>query len=108
MKQFCKRSVAGPAALAAMTAAGLVYAAWTSSGSGSAYSKAGTAQTLSTVDVSASTSATLYPGVTGDALVKFSNPNPYPVKITTVSLNTTDSITAPSAHPGGAPTNAAS
>ena len=82
MKLFRKRFVAALAALAAITAVGLVYAAWTSSGSGSAYSKAGSAQTLSTVDVSASTSGTLYPGVSGDALVKFSNPNPYPVKIT--------------------------
>ena len=107
MKLFRKRFVAALAALAAITAVGLVYAAWTSSGSGSAYSKAGTAQTLSTVDVSASTSGTLYPGVSGDALVKFSNPNPYPVKITSVSLDTNGSIAADSGHSGCAATNVA-
>ena len=44
--------------LIALVAAGLVYAAWTSSGSGSGYAKAKSAQALTTVDVSASTTAT--------------------------------------------------
>ena len=108
MKLFRKRFVAALAALAAITAVGLVYAAWTSSGSGSAYSKAGTAQTLSTVDVSASTSATLYPGVTGDALVKFSNPNPYPVKVTAVSLNGTNASIVPDSGHGACTTTGVS
>ncbi|HEY3190897.1 MAG TPA: hypothetical protein VGJ70_25625 [Solirubrobacteraceae bacterium] len=85
--------------LALASGAGLVYAAWTSSGTGSAYVKAGTAQTLTTVDVSASTSATLYPGASGDVLIKISNPNPYPVRVTGVSLNgTSASITADASH----------
>ena len=107
MKQRFKKALVGVLALAAMIGAGLVYAAWTSSGSGSVYSKSGSAQALSTVDVSASTSGTLYPGVTGDALVKFSNPNPYPVKITSVSLDTNGSIAADSGHSGCAATNVA-
>src|SRR5437764_10666968 len=98
MKLFRKRFVAALAALAAITAVGLVYAAWTSSGSGSAYSKAGTAQTLSTVDVSASTSATLYPGVSGDVLVKIDNPNPYAVTVTAVTGSGT--IAADAGHSG--------
>ena len=81
--------------------AGFVYAAWTTNGSGSAYSKAGTAAALSTVDVSASTTASLYPGVNGDVLIKISNPNPYPVRVTGVSLNGTNaSITADASHSG--------
>ncbi|MFN2617239.1 MAG: hypothetical protein ABR581_08965 [Thermoleophilaceae bacterium] len=81
--------------------AGFVYAAWTTNGSGSAYSKAGTASALSTVDVSASTTASLYPGVTGDVLIKVSNPNPYPVRVTGVSLNGTNaSIAADGSHSG--------
>ena len=79
MKLFRKKFVVALAAAGVLVGAGLVYAAWTSSGTGAVYSKAGTAQAISTVDVSASTGATLYPGVSGDALVKFSNPNPYPV-----------------------------
>ena len=77
---------------------GLVYAQWTTNGSGNAYAKAGTAQALSTVDVSASTSATLYPGVSGDVLIKLDNPNPYTVTVTGISGNGT--ITADAGHSG--------
>jgi hypothetical protein len=75
---------------------GSVYAAWTTSGSGSGYAKAGSAQALTTIDVSASTAATLYPGANGDVLIKVNNPNPYPVRITDVTGNGT--ITADSGH----------
>jgi hypothetical protein len=75
---------------------GLVYAAWTSNGTGSAYAKASTAQALTTVDVSTQTTATLYPGATGDLLIKISNPNPYPVKVTDVTGN--GAITADTGH----------
>jgi hypothetical protein len=64
---------------------GVAYAAWTASGSGTGYAKASSAQALSTIDVSASTGATLYPGATGDVKLKIDNPNPYPVRITAVS-----------------------
>ena len=66
-------------------AAGVAYAAWTASGSGSGYAKAGSAQALTTLDASAVTSATLYPGVSGDVKLKVNNPNPYPVRITSVT-----------------------
>src|SRR3954468_12831832 len=75
--------------------ASFVYAAWTTNGSGSAYAKAGTASALSTVDVSASTTATLYPGVSGDVLIKVSNPNPFPVVVSGVALNGTSADIAP-------------
>jgi hypothetical protein len=84
--------------LASLTVVGLVYAAWTTNGTGSAYAKAGTAQALTTVDVSASTSATLYPGVTGDVLIKLSNPNPYQVTVTAVTGS--GSITPDAGHSG--------
>ena len=105
MKLFRKKFVVALAAAGVLVGAGLVYAAWTSSGTGAVYSKAGTAQAISTVDVSASTGATLYPGVSGDALVKFSNPNPYPVKVTAVSLDTSGSIAADGSHSGCAGSN---
>ena len=93
------RFVACLAALGAIT--GFVYAAWTTNGDGSAYSKAGTASALSTVDVSASTTASLYPGVSGNVLIKVSNPNQYPVTVTGVSLNGTNaSIQADAGHSG--------
>jgi hypothetical protein len=73
------------AAAILVVAAGVAYAAWTASGSGSGYAKAGTAQALDSVDVSATTSATLYPGATGDLQLRIDNPNPYPVRVTTVT-----------------------
>jgi hypothetical protein len=66
---------------------GLVYAAWTTSGTGSGYAKATDAEALSTVDVSASTSADLYPGADGDVVVRIDNPNPYPVRVTDIDGN---------------------
>ncbi|MDX6633595.1 MAG: hypothetical protein QOG26_1600, partial [Solirubrobacterales bacterium] len=53
------KAVAALAAVVAVIGASLVYAAWLATGTGSGYAKAGSAQALSTVDVSASTAATL-------------------------------------------------
>ena len=102
MKRRVSKKLAALTIAAALGVVGLVYAAWTTNGTGSGYAKAGTAQALSTVDVSASTSATLYPGgPAGDVLIKISNPNPYPVTVTGVSLNGTNGdIAADSGHSG--------
>jgi hypothetical protein len=97
-KRFISRKLAVGVIVAVMAAVGLVYAAWTTNGSGSAYAKAGTAAAISTVDVSASTTATLYPGVTGDVLIKLDNPNPYAVTVTAVTGN--GSIVADAGHAG--------
>jgi hypothetical protein len=67
----------------------VAFAAWTTNGSGDGYARAGTAQALTTVDVSATTPATLYPGVSGDVRLRINNPNPYPVRVTAVSGNGT-------------------
>jgi hypothetical protein len=83
-----RRKVVGVAVvLVAAIAATVAYAAWTASGSGSGYAKAGSAQALGTLDAAASTSASLYPGATGDVKVKVDNPNPYPIRITSVTGN---------------------
>ena len=66
-------------------AGSVAFAAWTATGSGSGYAKATTASPLTTVDVSASTTATLYPGATGDVSLRINNPNPYPVRVTSVA-----------------------
>ena len=97
-KRFVNRKLAVAVIGALFAIVGLVYAAWTTNGTGSAYAKAGTAQSLTTVDVSASTAATLYPGVSGDVLVKFDNPNPYAVTVTAVTGS--GSITADAGHAG--------
>jgi hypothetical protein len=82
----------------ALGAVGLVYAAWTTNGSGSGYAKAGSSQPLTTVDVSATTTATLYPGVTGNVQMQIHNPNSYAVRVTAVTGNGT--ITADAGHSG--------
>ena len=98
-----------PTTLAATAAAvvitSMVFAAWTSNGTGSATTKAGSSQALSTVDASASTSATLYPGVNGDVKLTISNPNPFAVRVTSVALNGQNSdITPDGGHASCSPT----
>ena len=102
MRIINKRNfIAASMTLIVMVAVGFVYAAWTASGTGSGYAKAGNSQALTTVDVSATTGASLYPGVTGDVKLQISNPNPYPVRVTGVSLNGQQSdIAADSGHSG--------
>ena len=89
MRKFVKRSIAVGAAVAVVSLAGVAYAAWTASGTGSGSAKAGTASALSTVDASASLlpSDNLYPGGTGTVVVKIHNPNSYPVKVTAINGN---------------------
>jgi hypothetical protein len=99
MRKRVSRKLAVATTVAALSAVGLVYAAWTTNGGGSGYAKAGTAQALTTVDVSASTSATLYPGgPAGDVLIRIDNPNPFPVKVTGVAGN--GAISADAGHSG--------
>ena len=84
------------AATGVLMAAGIAFAAWTATGGGSGYAKATSAQPLTTVDVSATTGATLYPGATGDVELEIDNPNPYPVRVTDVSQD--GSITVDVGH----------
>lgn len=79
-----KRFVVLCAGVAAFLSVGVAFAAWTASGGGSGYAKARANQPLTTVDVSASASPLLYPGGTGDVIVRFANPNPYDVVVTSI------------------------
>lgn len=85
MRKPVRHAVVVGTSLALLTGAGVAYAAWTASGSGEVTAKAATAQVLSTVDVSASTGADLFPGATGDATIRIKNPNGYPIRVTTVT-----------------------
>jgi hypothetical protein len=82
------------AALAALIGAGILFAAWSTSGSGNGYAKAGSASALTIGDASASTSADLYPGATGAVKLKVTNPNSFPVRITAVAKQTSGSISS--------------
>jgi hypothetical protein len=80
------------AAIAALAVTGIIVAAWSTSGSGNGYAKAGSASALTIGDASASTSADLYPGATG--AVKLNVTNSFPVRITAVSKQAAGSITS--------------
>jgi hypothetical protein len=73
--------------VSAASTAGLAFAAWNTTGSGNATARAVSAQVLTTVDATASTGATLYPGATGDARLTINNPNPYAVRVTSIAGN---------------------
>lgn len=97
-----RRLIGGGITAIVLVAVGLVYAAWTTNGTGSGYAKADTADALTTVDVAATTAATLYPGATGNVKIEIANPNPYPVRVTAVTGNGT--ITPDATHAGCSPT----
>src|SRR5712671_4568163 len=64
----------------------VTFGSWTvSSSAGSGYSKAKVASSLTLSDASASTTAQLYPGGTGDIWVKVTNSNPFAVTVTSVT-----------------------
>ena len=87
MKNLSRRGLAAIIVLLVGLGVTVAFAAWTTNGTGNATAKAQSAQALTTVDVSASTPATLYPGATGDLLLRINNPNPYPVRVTGVAGN---------------------
>jgi hypothetical protein len=82
------------AAIVALVATGVIVAAWSTSGSGNGYAKAGTASALTIGDASAATVGDLYPGGTGSVKLKVTNPNPFAVRITTVAKQAAGTITS--------------
>ena len=76
-------------ALGAVAAVGIGLGAWNLTGSGNGAAKATTASAITLADASAFTSADLYPGATGNLMLRATNPNSFPVRITTVSGNGT-------------------
>ncbi len=89
MKNLSRRGLAATIVLLVGLGVTVAFAAWTNNGSGNATAKAQSAQALTTVDASATTPITLYPGATGRAHLSIVNPNPYPVQVTGVALNGT-------------------
>jgi hypothetical protein len=71
----------------ALGAVGVGIAAWSTSGSGTAYAGAATASPLTLGDASGATTGDLYPGATGALRLEVTNPNAFPVLITAVSGN---------------------
>ena len=73
------------AAIVVLVLSSIVFAAWSTNGSGTGYAKAGTASALVFGDARASTPADLYPGATGSVKLMVTNNNNFPVRVTAVS-----------------------
>jgi hypothetical protein len=86
MRKSVKRAIVVTTAIVAVAAAGIAYAAWNASGTGTASTKATNAQALSIVD--GTPIAQLYPGGSSDVVLTIHNPNPYPVKVTSITGGT--------------------
>ena len=73
------------AAMVAALALSVAFAVWTATGTGSGQAKAKDAQAITATGSAVSTDL-LYPGKTdGDAGISITNPNPYPVRITSIA-----------------------
>lgn len=92
--RLSRKFVVAVAAVLALVATGALFAAWSTSGSGNGYAKAGSASALTIGDASLSTSADLYPGASGAVKLKVTNPNSFPVRITSVAKQAAGSITS--------------
>ena len=80
------RIILALSAVALLITAAVTFGSWAvGSSSGNGYAKAVSAQNLTLADASASTTAQLYPGGTGDLVVKVTNPNPFGVTVTAVT-----------------------
>ena len=73
------------ALIAVLIAGGVTLGSWAvGSAPGNGYAKATSGSNLTLSDASASTTAQLYPGGSGDVVVKVTNPNPFAVTIGSV------------------------
>jgi hypothetical protein len=84
LKNNRKRVVAASALVVGVSIIGVAIAAWTTGGSGSGQASAGSASSMT---ISAGTPSTsLYPTASADVAATVSNPNPYKVHVSSVSL----------------------
>ncbi len=80
-----KKMIIGAALAGMASVAGLAFAEWLATGTGEGYAKSRTAEPLTTESVTAA--ASLYPGGTGDLVIRVHNPNPFAVTLTSVTPN---------------------
>jgi hypothetical protein len=85
MKKFTRRVLVMAAAMALALGLSVAFAVWTATGTGSGQAKATSAQAI-TASASAVSTDLLYPGKTdGDVGISITNPNPYPIRITSIA-----------------------
>ena len=78
-----KRKIFITIGLTGLFGASVAFAAWSSTGSGSATAQATTS--TNSVIAAGTSAANLYPGATNSVTVTVSNPNPYPVIVNSIS-----------------------
>lgn len=84
-----------PLAAGVALGTGIAFAAWTSTGSGSGEAKSTTS--VNSVIAPGTSAADLYPGAVMSVTVTVSNPNPYPVLVTSISAGSSDLVNSTSA-----------
>ena len=84
-KTFAGAAVALAVVNALVLGVGSAYAAWGVSGSGTGASVAGSAQGL-TLTAATTGSSVLYPGGTSDVVLTITNPNPFVVSVTNLTM----------------------
>jgi hypothetical protein len=92
---------AASAAVGLLIAGSVAYAAWTVSGSGSGSASATSAVNLTLT--AGTPSSALYPGASADVATSIANTNPFPVHVTSVTLDTghgTNGFDADGGHSG--------
>jgi len=82
-----RKAAAAGAALAVGLASTIALAEWLANGTGEGYARATVAEALTTE--SATVQESLYPGGTGDLVLRINNPNPFPVTVTSVTQDGT-------------------
>ena len=90
MRKLTRRTTTVAAGLAAATTIGVAFAAWTSTGSGSG-SAASTTSVNSVISaVTLDPADALYPGATKETTVSITNPNDYPVVVTSIGAGSSN------------------
>jgi len=94
LRNLVKRAGLATLITGMLLAAGVAFAAWTATGSGNGYAQAKGMSSVTLSDASTYTTAQLYPGGSGDLVLRVANPNSYDVTVTTVT-GTGPAVTAP-------------
>ena len=86
LRRFLTRSTVATSIVATFIAGGTAIAAWNVTGAGAGSADAASAEVLEGVTVTIP--ASLYPGLTTDATLAVTNPNPFPVRLLDIEFGT--------------------
>lgn len=86
LRRWLTRSTIVTSVVATFVAGGAALAAWNVTGAGAGSAGAASAEVLE--DVTVTIAASLYPGLTADATLAVTNPNPFPVRLIDIEFGT--------------------